>query len=166
MTLIAAVGQAQALDGREAGLQAAHRALNQLGANTATLALVAFSYQYDAAQVSNGVSSLLGNTPLLGFSTSATLSAEGPVGGSVVVALLSSESLQAETHWFSNYAQSSADAAGRMLQLLEYQQRPAQAILVFADGFNGDAEQFLAALPERTPVLGGLSTGDAYGALA
>jgi hypothetical protein len=166
MTLIAAVGQAQAFDGREAGLQAAHRALNQLGANTATFAVVVFSYQYDAAQVSNGVASLLGNTPLLGFSTSATLSAEGQAQQSVVVALLSGEDLQAETHWFSNYAQSSEDAAGRLQQLLEYQQRPAQAILVFADGFNGDAEQFINALPERVPVMGGLSAGDTYNALA
>ena len=34
MTLQAAVGIAQALDGREAGLQAAHQALNRLGGNT------------------------------------------------------------------------------------------------------------------------------------
>jgi len=166
MTLSAAVGLAQALDGREAGLQAANQALNHLGANTAALALVVSSYQYDAAQVSHGVASLLGNTPLLGLSTTATLTAEGQSQQSVAVALLSGESLQAETHWFSNYAQSSQDAATRLVQLLEYQQRPAESILVFADGFNGDAEQFLAALPEKTPVLGGLSTGDPYSGAA
>ena len=31
MTLLAAVGQARALDGREAGSQATHQALNKLG---------------------------------------------------------------------------------------------------------------------------------------
>lgn len=160
--LIASVGRAQALDGREAGLQAAHQALNKLGANTAALAIVVSSYHYDAAQVSAGVSSLLGNTPVLGLSTSASLSLDGLSQQSVAVALLSGEALQAETHWFPGYAQSSQDVAAQIIQLLEYQQRQADCILVFADGFNGDAEQFLAALPEKTPVLGGLSAGETY----
>ena len=64
MTLIASVGSAQALDGREAGLQATHQALNRLGANTPGLGLVIASHQYRAAEVLNGVSSLLGDTPL------------------------------------------------------------------------------------------------------
>jgi len=166
MALIAAVGRAQAPDGREAGLQAAHQALNQLGASTAAFAIVISPYHYDAAQVGNGVAGLLGNTPILGFSSSATLGKEGLSQQSVMVALLSGEHLQAETHWFSDYGQSSADAAGRLAQLLRYQQRPAQSILVFADGFNGDAEQFLVALPEDTPVVGGLSTGDSYNGTA
>jgi hypothetical protein len=166
MTLSAAVGRAQAPDGHEAGLQAAHQALNQLGANTAVFAIVISPYHYDAAQVSNGVASLLGNTPMLGFSTSAALGKDGLSQQSVMVALLSGENLQAETHWFSDYAQSSADAAAQLVQLLHYQQRPAKSILVFADGFNGDAEQFLAALPEDTPVVGGLSTGDPYSGTA
>jgi hypothetical protein len=160
--LFASVGWAQALDGREAGLQAAHQALNRLGTNTATLAIVVSSYQYEGAQVSAGVSSLLGNTPVLGLSSSAPLGVDGQSHQSVAVALLSSDSLQAETHWFSSYAQSSQDAATQMVQLLEYQQRPAECILVFADGFNGDAEQFLASLPEKTPVVGGLSSGETY----
>jgi hypothetical protein len=163
VTLNAAVGHAQGLDGREAGLQAAHQALNRLGANTAAFAIVISSYHYDAAQVSAGVASLLGNTPILGLSTSAPL---GAAGQSVAVALMSGEGLQAETHWFPSYAQSSPGAAAQMIQLLEYQRRPADCVLVFADGFNGDAEAFLAALPETTPVVGGLSAGETYNALA
>ena len=38
MTLQAAIGFAQALDGREAGLQAAHQALNHLGVGSPGLA--------------------------------------------------------------------------------------------------------------------------------
>jgi hypothetical protein len=37
MTLLASIGVAQALDGRESGLQAAHQALNKLGAGTPPL---------------------------------------------------------------------------------------------------------------------------------
>ncbi len=47
MTLSAAVGQARALDGREAGLQATHQALNLLNSVTPVLGIVIASYQYD-----------------------------------------------------------------------------------------------------------------------
>ena len=40
MTLIAAVGQARALDGRETGLQATHQALNALGRAAPILGVV------------------------------------------------------------------------------------------------------------------------------
>ncbi|MBK8618572.1 MAG: hypothetical protein IPN96_15980 [Anaerolineales bacterium] len=45
MTLFSSVGSAQALDGREAGLQAAHQALNRMGVNAPGLALVISSHQ-------------------------------------------------------------------------------------------------------------------------
>jgi hypothetical protein len=61
MTMIASVGSAQALNGREAGLQAAHQALNRLGANAPGFAVVIASHQYQPREVLNGVSSLLGD---------------------------------------------------------------------------------------------------------
>ena len=39
MALTVSIGQAQALNGREAGLQATHQALNRLGSGTPALAL-------------------------------------------------------------------------------------------------------------------------------
>ena len=68
--MVASVGSAQALDGREAGLQAAHKALNRLGANVPGFAVVIASHQYQAREVLNGVTSLLGDTPMIGFSSS------------------------------------------------------------------------------------------------
>lgn len=98
MTLLAAVGQAQALDGREAGLQAAHQALNQLGSASCILGLVMSSHQYEAQQVVNGVCSLLGATPLVGFSTPAGLTSAGSHPHSVVVALLSASDAKADVN--------------------------------------------------------------------
>jgi small ligand-binding sensory domain FIST len=77
MTVVASVGHAQALDGREAGLQAAHKALNRIGVNIPGLAVVISSHQYQAREVLNGVSSLLGDTPMIGFSSPAGLTHEG-----------------------------------------------------------------------------------------
>lgn len=103
MSIFASVGSAQALDGREAGLQATHQALNRLGANAPGLAFVISSHQYQPREVLNGVSSLLGDTPLIGFSSPAGLTGRGQHPHSVVVALLSGD-FQAETLWFPGYA--------------------------------------------------------------
>ena len=139
MTLIAAVGHAQALDGREAGLQATHLALNQLGSATPNFGIVIASHQYQPREVAAGVTSLTSDMPLIGFSTPAGLTHKGIHPHSVVVALLSGD-LRAEVHWLPGYAQSGRETANRLAQLTS-NDAARQSLLFFADGFNGDAEQ-------------------------
>lgn len=158
MAITAAVGTAQALDGREAGLQATHQALNRLGANTPGLAIVIASHQYLPREVLNGVSSLLGDTPMMGFSSPAGLARDGIHPHSVVVALLSGD-FQAETLWLPGYAQSGRETASKIEQHASARVER-QSVLFFADGFNGDAEQFCNALPLSLNVMGALSSGD------
>jgi hypothetical protein len=160
MPLVAAVGYAQALDAREAGLQAAHQALNRLGSTSPAMAIVISPYRFEPNMVISGVASLMSNIPILGFSTVAGLTRAGRHSHAVVVALLGGEGLQAETHWFSAYSQASAESAIRIQQLLGYEQRPAQAVLVFGDGLNGSADEFCQNLPANMPILGGLASGD------
>ncbi len=160
MTLLAAVGEAHALEPREAGLQATHQALNQLGNAAPVFGLVIVPYRFDPQQVLSGITSMLTNVPLLGFSSFAGITSGGTRFHSVIVALLAGESLRAETHWFAAYSQASGEMAARIMQLLGYEQRPADSILVFADGLNGSAEDFCAGLPSNLPVVGGLSSGD------
>ncbi|RLD06814.1 MAG: hypothetical protein DRI32_01980, partial [Chloroflexi bacterium] len=106
MTLTTSIGQAQAFDGREAGLQATHQALKKLGVSTPSLAIVVASRYYDAKRVANSVSSLLGNTPTIGFSSASALTNEGQTKNAVAVALLSSPDIKVSEHWLSGYAQS------------------------------------------------------------
>ncbi len=160
MTLLATVGQAQALDGREAGLQAAHQALNQLGSASCILGLVISSHQYEAQQVVNGVCSLLGATPLVGFSTPAGLTSAGSHPHSVVVALLSASDAKADVQWLAGYTQGGHEAVQGLAGLLG--QNPTQTALLFADGFNGDAEQLCASLPPAARLVGALSSGDLH----
>jgi hypothetical protein len=162
MPLIAAVGQVQALDGREAGLQATHQALNRLGNNPVALGIVISPYHYDVQQVVNGITGLLGNAPLIGFSTTAGLTNAGQHPQSVVVALIGGGGMQAETHWFPEYAQSGQDTANKLKQLLNYEHSPAEGVLVFTDGFNGEAEQLCAAIPAQIPLVGGLASGNIH----
>jgi hypothetical protein len=160
MTLTASVGSAQALDGREAGLQAAHQALNYIGANTPGFAVVIASHQYQAREVLNGVNSLLGDVPLLGFGSPAGLTRGGQHPHSVIVALLSGD-FQAESHWFPGYAQSGRETGTKVMQYIAAREER-QSMLVFADGFNGDAEQFCNTLSPGLNIAGCLSSGDLH----
>ena len=160
MSLVAAVGHAQALDPREASLQAAHHALNQMGNTSPSLAIIISPYRFDAQMVLSGATSLLSNIPILGFSSPASMTHSGNHSNSVVVALLGGDDVQAETHWFANYSQASLDTATRLRQLIGYEQRPVKSVLAFADGLNGSAEEFCQALPANIPIFGGLAAGD------
>jgi hypothetical protein len=161
MTLTAVVGQAQALDGREAGLQATHKALNQLGASAPNFGIVISSHQYQPREVAAGITSLTGDMPLIGFSAPAGLTRDGIHPHSVVVALLSGD-LRAEVHWLPGYAQSGRETANRLAQLTS-SDAARQSLLFFADGFNGDAEQLCDNLPGKSvPIMGGLSSGDMH----
>jgi hypothetical protein len=161
MTFHAAVGKAQALDGREASLQATHHALNRLGAVAPGLGIVIASHQYQARDVANGAASLLGDAPLIGFSTPAGLSDNGLHTHSVVVAVLSAEDLEANSHWLPGYAQSSRETASQLDMLASGKQ--AKNVIFFADGFNGDAEQFCNSISQKAfSMVGGLSSGDLH----
>jgi len=161
MTFHAAVGQAQALDGRETSLQATHQALNGLGAVAPGLGIVIASHQYQALDVASGVASLLGDAPVIGFSTPAGLTGAGLHSHSVVVAVLSAETLVAQSHWLPGYAQSSRETAAQLDKLISDQQT--QNVLFFADGLNGDAEQFCNSIDNNAfQIAGSLSSGDLH----
>jgi hypothetical protein len=161
MTLTVSIGQAQELNGREAGLQATHHALNRLGTGSPAFGLVIASHQYQAREVVSGVSSLLGDTPMIGFSSSAGLTSSGLHPNSVIVALLGGDVL-AETRWMPGYAQSGRET-GAQLARQAAEGGDTKALLFFADGFNGDADQLCSAIGECPfPLAGGLSSGDLH----
>jgi hypothetical protein len=159
MALTAAVGLGHAVDGREAGLQAAHQALNGLGTAPPGLAFLFASNHYPPRDVLNGAISLLGDTPLIGYSTPAGLTRAGQHLHSVTLAVLAGD-FEADAHWLSGYSQSGRETAQRISQLASGPGQN-QGVVLFADGFSGDAGQFCEALQvDSLPVVGGLSSGD------
>ncbi len=164
MTLTASVGQAQALNGHEAGLQATHQALKNIGMGSPSLAIVIASRYYDAKEIANSVSSLLGDTPTIGFSSASVLTNAGQTKDAVGVALLSSPELKVSQHWLSGYAQSGRETAATLLELATDKKAKSQKNLIFfADGFNGDAEQMCLALSgSQLSIVGGLSSGNPH----
>lgn len=161
MAIQVSIGQAQALNGREAGLQATHFALNRLGAAVPTFGLVVASHQYQAREVISGVSSLLVDAPLIGFSSPAGITNEGVHQHSVVVALMAGD-VQAETHWLPGYAQSARETGAKLFKAAS-DHKDNHLMFMFADGFNGDADQLCSALAGGGfPFIGGLSSGDLH----
>jgi len=161
MTLNAVVGWAKALDGREASLQAIHQALNKFGAAQPGLGIVIASQQYQPRDIASGVAGLLGEVPVIGFSSPAGLTAAGSLPHAVVVCILGGDDLEAHTHWLPGYAQSSRETAAQLGMLASGEN--ARHILFFADGFNGDAEQFCQAMSGQPyQTIGGLSSGDLH----
>jgi hypothetical protein len=158
MTLLAAVGQARTLDGREAGLQATHHALNKLGSLAPVFGIVISSYQYDAQGVVNGIASLIGDTPVIGISTPAGLTSEGLQPHSVILGLIAATDVRAEVTWLPGYTQVSREVSQQLADLLK--RNPEKPSLLFADGFNADAEQFCSGLLAGTNLIGALSSGD------
>jgi hypothetical protein len=122
--------------------------------------VVISSHQYQAREVLNGVTSLLGDAPVLGFSSPAGITHEGQQPHSVVVALLSGN-FQADALWLPGYAQSGRETAAKLMQYVAAREEH-QSLLFFADGFNGDAEQLCNALSPGLNIMGGLSSGDLH----
>ncbi len=162
MTLSAAVGQSRALDGRQAAQQAAHQALEQLSGVPVSLGIVIFSQAHEAAEVLGGAIAMLGNTPLLGFSTVAELSRAGQGMHSVIVALLGGTDVHTRANWWPGFSQDSRETVRILVNEFRLHEQTGGALLLFADGLQGVADSLDDAFPRGFQVAGGLVGGDFY----
>lgn len=161
MKRAAVYGVGTGINGREAAMQATQRALDQLGTAKASLGLVFVSQEFDVTEAQAGVTSLMGETPLWGFSTICSLTAEGDQPRSVVVALISGNDLKTQVQWFPNYAQDSAVVARQLVQQLKQEVFLPQEILLVVDGINGSLTPVCNALRElQVRVSGCTAAGD------
>jgi hypothetical protein len=149
------------INGREAAMQATQRALDQIGTARPVLALVFVSQEFSIAEVLGGLTSLLGETPLWGFSTPRAITSEGEQPRSVVVALITGNDLKAQVHWYPGFAQDSPAAARQFIQALKQDIFLPQEILIVADGINGSLIPVCSALGELdVHVAGCMAAGE------
>ncbi len=161
MALSAAVGQSALLDGREACTQAIRVALAGLGDKPISLAFLFVSHEYDTQDVLNAALAQLGSVPLLGFSTSGELAAEGGGHRSVTAALLAGDEVRALADWLPGFAENSRGAAAKAIANLRLEEMDGGALLVVADGVDGDGEDLCRSLPlSDYTVAGCLAGGD------
>lgn len=157
----AVYGIGTGINGREAAMQATQHALDQIGTGKVVLALAFVSQEFNITEVLAGLTSLLGETPLWGFSTLRPLTGEGEQPRSVVVALLTGSDMKAQVQWFPNYAQDSQAAARQLVQNLKQDVFLPQEILLVADGINGSLAPFCKELSElKVHVAGCMAAGE------
>ncbi len=160
MTLQAVTGQASSLEAREAAVQATHQALERLGKKTVAFGLIVASYHFPFQQILSGITPLLGDTPLFGFSTTAEFSTQGVAHRSVVIALVSGSDLQARADWWPGFGNDSREVTEKMVQVFQLYQNEG-VLLLAVDGVTGDIQQMCATLPSGAyPLAGCLATGD------
>jgi hypothetical protein len=144
----AVYGVGRGIDGREAAMQASQQALDQLGTARPVLALVFVSQEFVVADALSGLVSLLGDTPVWGFSTLRPLTEDGDQPRSVVVALLTGSDLKAQVEWFPTFSQDASGAARQFAQSLRQGSFLPQDILFVADGIHADVGPLCAALAD------------------
>lgn len=159
MSLTVAVGQSHALEGRDAGAEAARQALEKVGLAPVVFAWVIVSHAFGIQDAVSGVVDILGNTSLLGFSTSAELTAEGRSRRSVIVAVLAGADIQSRAGWWPDFAQDSRATGQAMLRSLRPNGESGEILLITADGVNGDAEDLCRAMREGGYVVAGCLAG-------
>ena len=163
MSLLATIGLSQAVDGREAGLQAMQQALDQAGRAPVAFAWLVVSHLDPVQQVVAGATELLGDIPLIGFSTSAALTASGKSRRSVAVALLCGDEVKGRSNWWPDFVKDSRLCTQNMLASLAPDERQGEALFVVADGINGDADSLCKAVASRkVPLVGCLSGGELW----
>ena len=162
MTLAAAVGKSHLLKARAAAEQAAHQALEQLTGAPAYLGIVIFSQAYNAQEILGGAAAMLGNTPLLGFSTPAILSPDGQASRAVLVALLAGSNVQVRANWWPDFSEDSRSVIETLVDEFNLHEQTGGALLTFADGLQEGGTLFAELLPRGFRVAGGLVGSDFY----
>jgi len=158
MAIHAYIGQAQALNGDQAAVSATQQAVTKSGREKIVAGLVIASHHYSLQQIVDGITSVVGDLPLFGFSTIGEISPLGSNQRTVVVALLCGD-LQLQADWWPGYAEDSQAVVWKMVNSMPLDQN--SLLLLAADGLNGDARQLCESLPSgEYPLLGCLSGGD------
>ena len=142
-------------------MQATQHALDQSGAARPVLALAFVAQEFDVAEALSGLSVLLGDTPVWGFSTLRPISDEGDQPRAVVVALLTGSELKASVAWYPHYTQDSQGTARQVMQALQQTAFLPQEVLLAADGINGSLLPLCSALESTSyGVAGGMAAGE------
>lgn len=157
MSIIAAVGIGQALDGREAAQQASRQALDQIGRLAPTLALVFASYEFSMQSVASGVFSMVGTSAIWGLSTSQPIAGVVSLPRSVVVIVIASNDIKAQVSFWPSYLRNGQEIAQTIL--LSTEKLPPSILLLAADGLAGDANPLIKHL-SVIPTAGCLAHGD------
>jgi len=162
LAYLSVVGVGHGLDGRDAAMQAARQALDELGTLQPVLALVFAAEEFEPSEVLAGLTSMLGDTPLWGMSTVRALAGEREEPRAVVVMVIAGNDLKAAVHWWPGYGADSQEAARQAVRTLRSDLVLPQGALVAADGVQGNLLPLCAALADLPTRIGGCLASGGY----
>ncbi len=149
------------LDGREAAQQAAQSAMMKMGSNRPTYAFVIFPHELPVEEVQRGLTGVLGNTPVWGFSTARPFSDNGSHPHAVLIALLSASETEIRSRWFPDFSQNSNGVATQMKKAILEWEPVSRGVLITADGVFGDISPVFSAFNGHgLAVAGCLTAGE------
>ncbi len=165
-TITATIGWSAHAEAEHAGREAAHRALEQLPAHRARLALVFGSSWFDQLPLLQGARSVLHDLPLAGESTAGEITPEGPTSHSCVVVLLASSAMTCSVGIGEAVDQHPREAGQRAaytaLQTLRSPSRV--GLLLFGDGLVKNYAEVVRGLQEvlgtSSLIVGGMAGDD------
>lgn len=153
-------GMGKGLDARDCARTAAQQALDRLGTARPSLAVAFVSQDLDCTQALNGLSSMLGTTPIWGCSTIAPFTGDGEVSHAVLVGLIAGTELKAQVQFLPDFSRDSQWASRQLRQIFSEAEEISGA-LVAADGVNGNFFPVSSAFSiAGFPVGGSLVSGD------
>lgn len=154
MSASAAMGFAEGVNGHDAAQRAVQQALNALSSARPVLALTVLSHKVDANQALAGMNSLLGNTPVWGFSSSHVMAGGSAERTLSAVVLFAGSDLRAQVSWIPL----NAETKPRIKLELGSDTR---AALVAGDALGEGIPSVNAELQNRGAAAAGcLSSGD------
>ena len=159
MTLFAVTGKAQGLNAVESAIQATDQALSQLGRHQVSLAFIAASHDFPVRDIVSGVTGLLSDTPIFGFSTPAQISTDNIDQRSIVVALLAGDQVVAEGNWWSEAGIDNSFSSGEALRELCNRHSDLNTLLIATDLNNQDPESMIQTIPKGQFNLAGCLAG-------
>lgn len=158
MTVTATIAHSEGLDVFNAAQRAARQALRQVKAAPVSLGFIIVAGEVAITRALNGAAALLGDTPLIGFSTSGALSRDGFHRRSVVVGLLAGDGLQVDAGWWPGGEGGGQECVQKMLQSLRPSKHPQATMLLVGDGMRGDGDEICAQLDVANEVVGCLAS--------
>jgi hypothetical protein len=159
MTLFATIGKAHGLSALEAAIQATDHALSQVGRQQVVLAFIVASHDYPVRDVVNGVTGLLSDTPLFGFSSPTQITSERLDQRSIVVALLAGDQVEAEGSWWSESSFHDTQYTRDDLHAICNNYSDIQLLLSAIDLHIQDPQSMIDKIPSGLFGLGGCLVG-------
>ncbi|MBI1976511.1 MAG: FIST C-terminal domain-containing protein [Candidatus Omnitrophica bacterium] len=170
MAMQTGTGSSKQLDSFLAGKEAAQKALQKMGQQSADLVLAFSSVKYNQEQVVKGIRSVTGKATLLGCSDAGNITTEGPERKTVAVMAVKSDALRWSIGLGKGIANDAREAGREVARevLKAHQERwhsRGKVLATFPDGLAGNGADIVRGVQEVIgegfPIVGG-SAGDDF----